>query len=158
MTSSAGRLWDAVASLAGVRITARHEAQAAIELEWLATQSGDSGVYEIGLTGTDLLEIDPRPMIAAIAAESAAAPIIARRFHTTMVETVARTCAALRAKGAPRTVVLSGGVFQNVLFLRETTLRLTREGFEVYRHQRVPPNDGGLSLGQLAVAAAREGD
>ena len=158
LTSSAGRLWDAVAALAGVRVEARYEAQAAIELEWLARECNDLDRYEFELTGKDLLEIDPRPMIRAIAAETVAAPVIARRFHTTMVEAVARTCAALRDRGAPRTVVLSGGVFQNVLFLQETTLRLTREGFEVYRHQRVPPNDGGLSLGQLAVAAAREGD
>lgn len=158
LTSSAGRLWDAVAALAGVRREARYEAQPAIELEWLARESDDPGRYEVELIGKDLLEIDPRPMIRAIAAETVAAPVIARRFHTTMVDVVARTCHQLRELGAPRTVVLSGGVFQNALFLHETTFRLTREGFEVYRHQRVPPNDGGLSLGQLAVAAAREGD
>lgn len=158
LTSSAGRLWDAVAALAGVRSEARYEAQPAIELEWLARDCNDPDRYEFELGGKDLLEIDPRPMIRSIAAERAAAPVVARRFHTTMVEAVARTCVELRERGAPRTVVLSGGVFQNVLFLQETTLRLTREGFEVYRHQRVPPNDGGLSLGQLAVAAAREGD
>jgi hydrogenase maturation protein HypF len=160
LTSSAGRLWDAVAALAGVRTTASYEAQAAIELEWLAQGSADEDCYEFGRSDDALMELDTRPLIRAVATDArngVEARTIARRFHTTVVELAAQTCVALRRRGAPEDVVLSGGVFQNALFLREVTFRLTREGFRVYRHQLVPPNDGGLSLGQLAVAAAQEG-
>jgi len=79
---------------------------------------------------------------------------IARRFHSTLAALVARVCARLRESGAPSTVVLSGGVFVNRLLASEAAALLRDEGFRVYRHATVPPNDGGLSLGQLAVAAA----
>ena len=82
------------------------------------------------------------------------AAIISRRFHTTMVELIASVCDHIRRSMQLEAVVLSGGVFMNALLSSDVHTRLTRDGFRVYRHRRVPPNDGGISLGQLAIAAA----
>jgi hydrogenase maturation protein HypF len=164
-TSSAGRLFDAVAALAGVRRQVSYEGQAAIELEWLATGVEPDGTYPFEIAEarhdkmpTSTLILDVRPMIAEIVAErlrGQATAVIARRFHSTMVEAIARVCDRLRAETALDAVVLSGGVFLNALLTAEALARLEGEGFRVYRHRRVPPNDGGLCLGQLAVAAAK---
>jgi hydrogenase maturation protein HypF len=159
LTSSMGRLFDAVASLAGVRDRVSYEGQAAVELEQMATDTAAAGSYPLAfeVVRDGLTEIDTRPMIRAVAAEATggvAAAVIARKFHTTVVDLVAATCERIRRDTGIREVVLSGGVFLNVLLTREVTGRLARDGFQVYRHRRVPPNDGGLSLGQLAVAAA----
>ncbi|HTW94563.1 MAG TPA: carbamoyltransferase HypF [Tepidisphaeraceae bacterium] len=156
MTSSAGRLFDAAACLAGVRDTVSHEGQAAMELEWLAAGTEDKGEYpfEVDETGT----IDTRPLIAALAKDANSglpAAVIARRFHTTMSQMVFRVNCLLRKATGHDRVVLSGGVFMNELLVVETARRLSDAGFVVYCHRAVPPNDGGLSLGQLAVAAAR---
>ena len=96
--------------------------------------------------------------VSAVAEESAqgvAAALIARRFHSALVEMIAAVCAHLRQETRIGAVALSGGVFLNALLTAEVSARLRGDGFRVYRHRRVPPNDGGLSLGQLAVAAAR---
>jgi hydrogenase maturation protein HypF len=159
LTSSVGRLFDAVASLAGVRDRISYEGQAAVELEWLARQSHADGSYPFELVPSDdgPLTIDARPLVRAVAREAAAgtpAADVARRFHSMLVGLVAAVCDRLRRATAIATVVLSGGVFLNLLLTREVTARLAGDGFRVYRHQLVPPNDGGLSLGQLAVAAA----
>jgi hydrogenase maturation protein HypF len=159
LTSSAGRLWDAVASLAGLRLRATFEAQAAMELEWAATGEPQDGSYPFDLGHGDPVRIDTRPLIRAVAADvESGTPTarIARRFHTTLAGIIVRACSALRQTSAPGAVVLTGGVFQNALLCRETIFGLTAEGFRVYRHRRVPPNDGGLCLGQLAVAARSE--
>jgi hydrogenase maturation protein HypF len=103
------------------------------------------------------LVVDTRPLVRAVAHDTRQgidAAGIARRFHATVVELIAAVCGRLRRSTGLDAVVLSGGVFLNALLTRETCDRLTRDGFRVYRHRRVPPNDGGLSLGQLAVAAA----
>ncbi len=105
------------------------------------------------------LVIDTRPLIAEVAAEArrgCAAGLIGRRFHSTLVEIVAQVCARLAAASGLATVALSGGVFLNALLTGELVARLQRDGFRVYRHRRVPPSDGGLSLGQLAIAAAQQ--
>jgi hydrogenase maturation protein HypF len=158
-TSSAGRLFDAVASLAGVRDCVSHEGQGAIELEWLATQVPSDGAYPFALEeGNETLWIDTRPLIRAVATDATggvSAALIARRFHSWIVEMIAAVCARLREATGLEEVVLSGGVFLNALLTREVCARLGSEGFRVYRHRLVPPNDGGLSLGQLAVAAWR---
>ncbi len=164
MTSSAGRLFDAVAVLAGLRHRVSYEGQAAMELEWLATGVVDCGVYPfewseqpgVGLTGTAVV-VDTRPLIRAVAQEAGrgvSADLISRRFHTTMVELIASVCDHVRRSIQLDAVVLSGGVFMNALLSSEADTRLTHDGFRVYRHRLVPPNDGGLSLGQVAVAAA----
>jgi hydrogenase maturation protein HypF len=161
LTSSVGRLFDAVAAIAGVRHQVSHEGQAAMELEALAWESTAHGVYPFEIVrgpgdGSSLV-IDTRPLIAHVVDEVRAgrpAGGIGRRFHSTLVEVIAQVCSRLAEESGLRSVVLSGGVFMNALLTTETTERLTRDGFRVYRHKRVPPNDGGLCLGQLAVASA----
>jgi hydrogenase maturation protein HypF len=160
LTSSAGRLFDAVASLAGVRHQVRFEGQAAMELERLAWQECPQGLYEFDLAcdGDSPLVIDTRPLIRAVASDVAQgvdAPRIARRFHDTLVEVIVVVCGEIRKQCGLDRVVLSGGVFMNALLTLRATARLSEAGFQVYRHETVPPNDGGLSLGQVAVTAAR---
>jgi len=174
-TSSAGRLFDAVAAILGVRTKVSFEGQAAAELESLAIDQADQAAYPFRTDGTlatvrptttseasavpDTLEIDLRPSIRAIADEVAGGverERIARRFHSTVVEVVVRTCLRIRDATQIRTVVLSGGTFLNTLLSHEVGERLTTLGFLVYRHRKVPCGDGGLCLGQLAVAAARD--
>jgi hydrogenase maturation protein HypF len=152
-TSSMGRLFDAAAAIAGLRREVSYEGQAAVELEWAATGLAAEPPYPF-----DLLEgvIDTRPLIRALSADRSPLPIVARRFHSTVVEIVVQTCASLRGRGAPKTVALSGGVFMNAILLEECARRLSGAGFRVLRHRLVPPNDGGLALGQLACAAAAE--
>jgi len=157
LTSSAGRLFDAVAALAGVRDRVSYEGQAAVELEWLATGVESDGTYPFALSpGENPLVVDTRPLIRALAEDTrrgVRTALIARRFHSTLVELIAAVCDRLRGATGLGAVVLSGGVFLNALLTREVSARLGADGFEVYRHRLVPPNDGGLSLGQLAVAA-----
>jgi hydrogenase maturation protein HypF len=166
-TSSAGRLFDAVAALAGVRIRTSYEGQAAMELEWLASAVAPDGAYPCDLVPSQegsppqpTLLVDTRPLIRAVvqdASSGAEAALIGRRFHSTVVEMIATVCNRLREETGLHAVVLSGGVFMNALLTCEVTERLNDAGFRVYRHRLVPPNDGGLSLGQVAVAAVRDG-
>jgi hydrogenase maturation protein HypF len=155
-TSSAGRLFDAVAALAGVRDRVSFEGQAAIELEGLAADTATAGGYPFALSAGPACVVDTRPLIRAVAEDAAAgvtAPVIARRFHTSMVEIITAVCDRIRADTGLGEVVLSGGVFLNALLTAEVCTRLEEVGFRVSRHRLVPPGDGGLSLGQLAVAA-----
>jgi hydrogenase maturation protein HypF len=165
MTSSAGRLFDAVSSLASVVDVARYEGQAAIQLEALAVSVPTAEPFPFALEQApdkpdSPIVVDTRPVIAAIVrciAEGAAASLIARRFHDTLVEIVGQVCRRLRKETTLDRVVLSGGVFLNAILTRETISRLSADGFRVYRHRQVPPGDGGLSLGQLAIASAMMG-
>jgi hydrogenase maturation protein HypF len=164
LTSSVGRLFDAVASLAGVADRVSYEGQAAVQLEGLASQVAPAGVYPFGVEQVrdealteSLLLIDSRPLMAAVSDEAVRkvdAAVIARRFHSTLVEVIVQVCNRLRETTGIAAVVLSGGVFLNALLTAEVSSRLRTDGFRVYRHRLVPPGDGGLSLGQLAVAAA----
>jgi hydrogenase maturation protein HypF len=165
LTSSAGRLFDAVAALAGVRNLVNYEGQAAIELEWLATGMAPDTAYPFdllegteGLSPSSPMLIDTRPLIQAVARDISLTiepARIARRFHSTVVEIIAAVGNRLRRATGLDAMVLSGGVFLNALLTHEVCERLGRDGFRVYRHHLVPPNDGGLSLGQLAIAARR---
>jgi hydrogenase maturation protein HypF len=168
LTSSMGRLFDAVAALAGVRGRVGYEGQAAVELEWLASDVPPDGTYPFEIAGTMAegqggggeasLVIDTRPLIHAVAEDvtnQIACNRVARRFHSTLVELVASVCGEIRSRNGLETVVLSGGVFLSAVLTREVTARLESEAFRVFRHREVPPGDGGLCLGQLAVAAAR---
>jgi hydrogenase maturation protein HypF len=157
-TSSAGRLFDAVASLIGVRQISRYEGQAAMELEWLATKSAENSVYEFEITAplndSSPAELDWAPMVCGLMADvilKTTQEAMARKFHNTLAEMIARV--AGRHPGEP--VLLSGGCFQNRLLTELTVARLQGDGVKVYWHQRVPPNDGGIALGQI-VAAARQ--
>jgi hydrogenase maturation protein HypF len=158
LTSSAGRLFDAVAALAGVRDRVTYEGQAAAELEWLAADASADVAYPFELSqspGTTVV-VDTRPIIRAVAGDAALGTDparIARRFHSTMVDLIAAVCDRLRRETGLGVVVLSGGVFLNGVLTREVGEHLKREGFRVCCHRLVPPNDGGLSLGQLAIAA-----
>ncbi len=157
MTSSVGRLFDAVAALAGGRRRVSYEGQAAIELEALSSDVTSDGVYSFEIEPGSCLVIDTRPIIAGVVddlRQSRSLAIIGRRFHSTLVEVIAQVCGRLADETGLSTVALSGGVFMNALLTYETVERLTRDGFRVYRHQQVPTNDGGLCLGQLAIAAA----
>lgn len=162
-SSSMGRLFDAVSSLVGVRQMSAYEAQAAIELEAIASRTAidgdDPGAYAFDLAERDgLLEMDPAPVLSAIVGDlhdGIEAPVIAVRFHAAVAAAVLTGVRGIVGHGTdvPRTVVLSGGVFQNVLLLSRTVELLEGAGFRVLTHRQVPPNDGGLSLGQAAAAA-----
>ena len=163
MTSSAGRLFDGIAALSGLRARASYEAQPAMELEWLATDVSPANLTPFDFAileneGTEsALSIDTRPIFTGVDADlrrGQPTRVIARRFHMTLVAIVAEVCSRLREQSGLDAVVLSGGVFQNALLTTLTIGQLERDGFRVYRHRRVPPGDGGLCLGQLAVAAA----
>ena len=149
-TSSMGRLFDAVAALAGVRQTVNYEAQAAVELEALVDPQ-ESGSYPFALNGSI---VDPVPAIAAVAEDVRAGtslPVIAARFHNGVAQMVAAVCCDLRERSGLNAVALSGGVWQNMTLLRRTLPLLAACGFTVYVHRRVPANDGGLALGQAAI-------
>jgi hydrogenase maturation protein HypF len=162
-TSSAGRLFDAIASIAGVRDGVSFEGQAAMELEWLARpgqEESDAGYpHDIADEG-GTLTIDTRPLVLEACREAAGgrtAATIARRFHAGLAAIVEQVCVRLRARTGLEAVVLTGGVFLNVRLTLDCHARLAGAGFRVFSHRMVPPGDGGISLGQLAVAAARGG-
>jgi hydrogenase maturation protein HypF len=158
LTSSAGRLFDAVASVLGVRDAINYEGQAAVELEQLADPA-ETGFYQAGIGTTRPFRVRGADLVHAVVEDLAAgtpAPVIAARFHRGVAAAVEAGCLLLRERHGLRTVALSGGVFQNMLLLHETVRRLEARGFTVLVHSRVPCNDGGISLGQAVVAAARD--
>jgi hydrogenase maturation protein HypF len=185
LTSSAGRLFDAVAALLGVRDAINYEGQAAIELEQLADPA-ERGAYRAAIDAENPGTHAGHERTAAPAAEAAAGPapeagrpfhvrgadlvraaaddlaagvppaVIAARFHNGVAAVVAAACLRIRERHALTTVALSGGVFQNMLLLNQVVTRLESRGFTVLTHSRVPCNDGGISLGQAVIAAARD--
>lgn len=159
LTSSCGRLLDAIASIIGLRDRTEFEGQPAIELEGLAMQSDDGAAYPFALSGDSPTEIDTRPMIAEVLREQSrgiALATIARRVHSTIVEIIVQTCQQLRSTYGVNSVVLSGGVFANGILAAGATERLRSSNFDVFTHSKVPPNDGGLCLGQVAIAAVAD--
>jgi hydrogenase maturation protein HypF len=155
LTSSAGRLFDAVASLIGLRQRTGFEGQAAMELEFIADRSV-AGSYPFSVDQTNSTAvIDPAETVRAILRdheEGVPCSAIASRFHNTMAEIMV---AVAKIAGEEK-IALSGGCFQNKLLTELAVTRLRSEGFKVYWHQRIPPNDGGIALGQLAALAAQE--
>ncbi len=157
LTSSVGRLFDAVASIVGVRHRARYEAQAAIELEALVDPTADRA-YPVVIMGHTPAVIDPAPIIRGVVADLQArlpVPIIASRFHATIAAAIVEGCKTIRDSTGLNRVVLSGGVFQNVTLLSGVVRGLAGVGLEVFTHHLVPPNDGGIALGQAVVAHGR---
>ncbi|MFE2281190.1 carbamoyltransferase HypF [Streptomyces sp. NPDC059454] len=159
-TSSMGRLFDAVSSLAGVCHHAGYEAQAAIELEAAAVSAGDrthDPRYAFRLSGgPGPLTAAPQPLLAAVVEDvrrRVPAAVIAVRFHLAVARLVREVCVAAREATGLRTVALTGGVFSNALLSSACARGLRTAGFTVLRHRGIPPNDGGLALGQLVVAA-----
>lgn len=158
-TTSAGRLFDAVASLLGLRDEVAFEGQAAMLLEAHASQ-GKHAAYEFALTEEPHapVAIDLRTMIRAMVEDrerGVPTPAIAARFHATMVEVIVRVCRETRRSSGLHRVCLGGGCFQNLMLLRGCVEQLRAEGFEVFWPQRLPANDGGLALGQAAIAQAK---
>jgi hydrogenase maturation protein HypF len=157
-TSSAGRLFDAVAAILGVRDEVHYEGQAAAELEQLADES-ERGAYRSGLEEAWPILIRGSDLVRAIVADlgaGVAAPVIAARFHNGLALAVVATCVAVRDRSGLGVVALSGGVFQNAWLLARVEAGLRRAGFRVLVHARVPCNDAGISFGQAAVAAAQQ--
>lgn len=156
-TTSMGRLFDAVSSLAGVCQRAGYEGQAAIELEALlgiALQAGQR--YRIEVAETDgLLVLDPAPLLRAAVRDvldAVGAVEVSRRFHSGVAAAVLDVARLIRDRQGVATVGLTGGVFQNATMTTECRQLLSDDGFEVLVHHRVPPNDGGLALGQAMIA------
>lgn len=149
-TSSMGRLFDAVAALAGGRQEINYEAQAAIELE-MQVADGVEEAYPFG--GGE--EVDPAPVIRAVVqdvGDGVPIGVVAARFHNGVAAMVRDVCLRLRSETGLNEVALSGGVFQNVTLLGKTVALLEEAGFTVYTHRLVPPNDAGISLGQAVIA------
>jgi hydrogenase maturation protein HypF len=157
LTSSMGRLFDAVSAIIGVRGVIDYEAQAAIDLEMLAYDApGETGFYPFFLEerdGVSIIKI--HDLLSAIIKDwrnRTSKAIIAARFHNTIAGMVADVCQAISTKTGIKKAALSGGVFQNRLLLNKTITLLESAGFSVYTHHQVPCNDGGISLGQVAIA------
>jgi hydrogenase maturation protein HypF len=162
-TSSMGRLFDAVSSLVGLRHIVTYEAQAAIELERLAAGVGDGAAgsgdrahaYRFSVDGD---QIDPGPVLQAIVddwRQGCSPAAIAAGFHHAVARLIAETASGLCARTGIDSVALSGGVFQNILLMAAVRAELARCQLTVLTHRVVPPNDGGLALGQAAIVAAR---
>lgn len=164
-TSSMGRLFDAVASLLGLRHTISFEAQAAIDLE-VAASSTTRPPARLRLPVVDRAAGEPAILdattlvgdIVGALRDGVPTPAIALGFHEAVAVAISDVAAAIRERGGPDVVALSGGVFANALLARLTTSRLQQNGLTVLRHRLVPPNDGGLALGQAAVGAHRSPD
>ncbi|MBI3890467.1 MAG: carbamoyltransferase HypF [Candidatus Wallbacteria bacterium] len=157
LTSSAGRLFDAVACLARLRETCSYEGQAAMELE-AASLDLDMPPYPLPVIDGSLLELDARPTIAAVMADArrdAGPAVIGCRFHSALASAIEDACRLLRARSGIGVVALSGGCFQNARLAAQTVVRLESAGFEVLLQARVPCGDGGLALGQAAIATRR---
>ena len=157
LTSSLGRLFDGVASIAGLRDRVRHEGQAAMELEMAAgTLTGDSYDYAWETVG-GVRRILPEPIIRGVVEdiqEGRAVAGISARFHATLIGLFTDLCDAIRKETGLQRVALSGGSFQNDILLTGLVRELERRRFAVLTHTRVPANDGGISLGQAVAAAA----
>ena len=165
-TSSMGRLFDAVAALAGLRQTISYEAQAAIELEaagqrddQIDDQSDDqNAAYRFAVLPGSPIVFDAGPVIAGVVDDVLAgtAPgAIAGRFHRAVADLIVTLCGRIRAEQMLNKVALTGGVFQNITLLTLAVAGLRAAGFDVLVHRQVPPNDGGLALGQAAIAQAQ---
>ncbi len=161
LCSSMGRLFDAVSALLGVRGTINYEGQAAIELEQMA-EKAETGEYPFKiLEEKGMLIINPDPIIEAIIKDirNGEGPfIISARFHNSIARVISRMAKRIRLAAGLSDVFLSGGVFQNHYLLVKVLDILKEDGFRVYTHQKVPPNDGGISLGQVFYALYIKGD
>lgn len=161
LTSSCGRLFDAVAALTGVRQVVSYEGQAALELEQAIEKGNETAAYRFEIRNDgDLLICDPAPLIRQVVEDVRAGcdpAWISIRFHNGLAQVITEVCRRIRLQTGLERVALSGGVFQNRI-LTEKTYRILKEGgFDVLLHRQVPPNDGGLALGQAVIAGQRFG-
>jgi hydrogenase maturation protein HypF len=158
-TSSAGRLFDAVAAMCGVRLEVSYEGQAAIEFEALADPAGGEP-YPFPMEAKEMIVLNPRPTIMAVLADIDAGvpvPAISARFHQTIAQATSEAVVIAAERASLDTAVLSGGVFQNRLLLALTAEALEQAGLRVLTPRLLPPNDGQIAYGQVAVAAAQLG-
>jgi hydrogenase maturation protein HypF len=155
-TSSMGRLFDAVAAMCDLADSVSYEGQAAVRLEQCSADTDRS--YRWELTDHDAVVVaEPAPVIRDIVADRArhvGVDFIAGAFHRGVADMIAEMCIRLRERSGITTVALSGGVFQNRHLVELLVPQLDRQGFTTLRHAQVPPNDGGISLGQVAVGRA----
>ena len=161
LTSSMGRLFDGIAALIGLRRSVAFEGQAAMELEMIAAPEA-AAPYDFGWQASDEgLRIPTAPIIQGVVTDirhGQSNAHISRRFHTTLIHLFTDLCSHLRRQTDLDRVVLSGGTFQNAILLEELSRSLMNSGFTVYTHRLVPPNDGGISLGQAVAAGAMLAD
>ncbi|MCL4458401.1 MAG: carbamoyltransferase HypF [Chloroflexi bacterium] len=160
LTSSCGRLFDAVAALLGLRQIVNYEGQAAIELEMIAAEDVE-GDYEWGYNRDQPLVLDAAPVIRGIIADlcyGLPEEIIAAKFHNAVVQLIITVCQRIREREGLDKVLLSGGVFQNLYLLKRVLPALRQAGFQPFIQRRVPCNDGGIALGQAMVADAQMED
>jgi hydrogenase maturation protein HypF len=154
-TSSCGRLFDAVASITGLRHEINFEGQAAIELEMSAAEDIDES-YPFEIDSKEPWQIDLRPVIEGIVRDyresGQSAGQMAAKFHNTVVAVIVEICRRLREREHLHRVCLSGGTFQNMFLLKRVVTGLRACGLEVFLHAKIPPNDGGISLGQAVIA------
>ncbi len=158
LTSSIGRLFDGVAALVGVRNDVTFEGQAAMELEHLSTDIDTPYSYDWETDG-DQIKIRPEGIIRDIVTDLAAkqpVPKIAGRFHATLIDIFGELTAQIGSRRGINIVVLSGGVFQNIRLIKGIRSTLYAKGLNVYTPKSLPANDGGISLGQAMVAAAKK--
>jgi hydrogenase maturation protein HypF len=156
LTSSMGRLFDAVAAILGLRLDAAFEGQAAMELEMIADPD-EKERYDFAWDAADVKQVAVAPIVAGVVEDlqrGLPAFIISAKFHNTIIEGFSMLCQALRKENRINQVVLSGGCFQNRRLLEGLRNRLKTKGFEVFCHRQVPTNDGGIALGQAMIAAA----
>jgi hydrogenase maturation protein HypF len=158
VTTSMGRLFDAVAALCGIRAEVNYEGQAAIELE-AACDPGERGSYEVAVSQLEgRVMIDPLEALRALVADvewGTSVSVVASRFHAGIAAATVVACTVAAAAAGTETVVLSGGVFQNRRLLEATAAGLHAAGLRVLVPQLLPPGDGGISYGQTAIAARR---
>lgn len=160
LTSSCGRLFDTVSALLGLRKVIDYEGQAAIELEMIIDENTEESYpFEIQdsqpFASYSPLIIDTEPVIRGIIEDmkkGVKREIISAKFHNSVVKFTVEICERLRKQECLNTIALSGGVFQNIYLLTRLTRKLKRKGFEVLTHKIIPPNDGGISLGQAIIA------
>jgi hydrogenase maturation protein HypF len=158
LSSSMGRLFDAVASLLGLRDAVTYEGQAAVELEQLADESCQDSYSWDDVTGDSPMIVGVQALIKAVIddiLQETAAEIISARFHNSVAEMTVSVCSRIRQNTGLEQVVLGGGVFQNMFLLDRLVALLEEKDFLVHLPRQVPVNDGGISLGQVAIANAR---
>jgi hydrogenase maturation protein HypF len=156
-TSSLGRLFDGVAAIVGIRNQVNFEGQAAMELEMLAADGIDT-IYDFDWVSGDPIQILPAPIVYGVVQDvqnGLSVAEISIKFHKTLLALFTEICINIRQDSDLNRVVLSGGCFQNSILLSGMLHELTSRDFEVFAHQRIPTNDGGISLGQAVVAAAQ---
>jgi hydrogenase maturation protein HypF len=157
LTSSSGRLFDAVSALLGVRGVVNYEGQAAIELEMLAAEGVDE-VYDWSPPSSYPIIIDPAPVLRGVVSDlrrGVDRAVISAKFHNTIADIIVGVSQAARERTGINRVALSGGVFQNMYLIGRTLDGLESQGFEALIHHQVPANDGGIALGQAVIANAR---